>query len=367
MYRGGGETFNLNIASGLQKLGVKVSFVTGKPLFGEVKYPITEFPAEYCSSSYIRDLALPISSMRNIHIPGPDFIIDNLDQIFFCRSCLKLLSKNQDYDILHVNRIGLIKMKTIRDTPIVIRFPGPPLLWQRKLIQRFDAVIASGDSVNFIKENIRNDVIDIPPGIDAEKFKPVNNSIRNEYLIGDADKILLFVGRFVPLKNLPFLIESFKEVIKQTEDVKLMLVGEGALEKRIKKLIENYKLQKSVIFTGKVDNKELAKYYSAADIFVLSSFYESFSFVTIEAMSCQLPIVATNVGYLPKLIKPGENGFLIESGNVQQFKDAIITLLDDESLAKEMGKRNRIKVQEKYDWVQSAKKLKGVYESLMES
>ena len=70
-------------------------------------------------------------------------------------------------------------------------------------------------------------------------------------------------------------------------------------------------------------------------------------------------------GGIPLQVEQGENGFLIESGNVQQFKDAIITLLDDESSAKEMGKRNRIKVKKTYDWVKSAKKLKGVYESFL--
>ena len=127
--------------------------------------------------------------------------------------------------------------------------------------------------------------------------------------------------------------------------------------------VENYKLQKSVIFTGRIDNDKLAKYYSAANIFVMPSVYDNFPNAVLEAMACELPVVAANVGGIPLQVKHNENGFLIESGNVQQFKDAIITLLDDESLSKEMGKRNRIKVKDKYDWVKSAKKLKGVYKS----
>ena len=360
MFRGGGEVVNLNFAKELEKLSVNISFISTDPLFRKIKYPITEFQADYCRYPYLRDISQKIS------MPLVGGLLAMLDLKMFYWSCSRLLRDQNDYDILHVNGlVGIIKAIKNRTTPIVIRFPGPPSLRDNDLIRQFDAVVVNGDAFLQIKKKIRGDVYDIPPGIDAEKFKLINNNIRSEYSIENDDKILLFVGRFAPLKNLPFLIEGFKEVLKQRDNIKLMLVGEGPLENRIKKLVKNYKLQKSVIFTGRIDNKELAKHYSAADIFVMPSVYDNFPNAVLEAMACELPVVATNVGGIPMQVEHGENGFLIESSNVQQFKDAIITLLDDESLAKEMGKRNRKEVKEKYNWMKSAKKLKGVYESIL--
>jgi glycosyltransferase involved in cell wall biosynthesis len=360
MFRGGGEEVNLNFAKELKKLGVKISFISTDPLFRKIKYPITEFWADYCTYPYMRDLS------QKVPIPLVGGVLAMLDLKMFYWSCSRLLRDRHDYDILHVNGlVGIIKAIKNRTVPIVIRFPGPPSIRYRSLIKQFDAVVANGDAFLQIKNDFRDDVYDIPPGIDAEKFKLMNSNIRNEYSIDDSDKIILFVGRFAPLKNLPFLIEACKEIFKQREDVKLMLVGEGPLEKRIKKLVKNYKLQNSVIFTGRIDNDELAKYYSAANIFVMPSVYDNFPNAVLEAMACELPVVATNVGGIPMQVEQGENGFLIESGNVQQFKYSILTLSDDEYLAKEMGKRNRIKVKEKYNWEKSAKKLKDVYESIL--
>ena len=184
-------------------------------------------------------------------------------------------------------------------------------------------------------------------------------------MISDNEKLLLFIARLVPLKNLLFLIRTLAEVVKERENVKLLIVGEGPLEKQTQAWVKKLKVEEHVIFAGRVQNEQLPQYYSAADIFVMSSTYENFPNAILEAMSCELPVVATKVGGIPMQIKEGINGFLVESGNVEQFKKKLIFLLDNEFLAKEIGERNRQEVKEKYSWLESAKKLKAIYDSLL--
>jgi len=365
MFRGGGEQFDLNIARELQKLGCEVSFVVGRSLFRKVKHPLTEFPADYLSSPYLRGLSQKLEVM-----PFPlrqiGYRLYNFDTSGFSEKAIRFLAKRNDYEIVQSCGLSsIIKLKKIKKVPVVISLPGPPPIRDKKLLQQADAVIANGGFVSEVRKNFRKDATCILPGVDPNLFKPVKNDIREKYLVRNNEKLLLFVGRLVPLKNLVFLIKALAQVVWERKRVKLLIVGEGPLEKQALLWVRKLKVEGHVIFTGRVPNEELPQYYSAADIFVISSYYESFSIVISEAMSCELPIVATRVGGIPMQIRDGENGFLVESGDIKQFKKAIITILDNESLAKEMGERNRELVKKKYSWTTSAQKLKEVYESIL--
>jgi len=365
MLRGGGEQFDLNIARELQRLGCKVSFVVGRPLFRKVKYSVKEFPTEYLASPYLRDFSQKLEMM-----PFPlrqiGYRLYNFDSRAFSKKAISFLVKKNDCDILQASGLSFItELKKRKKIPVVLCFPGPPWIGHKELIQRADVIVANGESINEITKNFRKDAISILPGVDHNLFKPVKNNIREKYSINNNEKLLLFTGRLVPLKNLPFLIRTLAEVVTERENVKLLIVGEGPLEKQTRAWVRKLKVEGRAIFTGRVRNEELPQYYSVADIFVMSSTYENFPNAILEAMSCELPIVATRVGGILMEIKDGVNGFLVESGNVEQFKKKIIFLLDNKSLAEEIGKRNRQEVKEKYSWLESAKKLNAVYDSLL--
>jgi len=364
MYRGGGEQFALNIARELQRIGCEVSFVVGKPLFHRVRYRVNEFPADYLASPYLRDLSQRLEIM-----PFPlrqiGYRLFHFDLGAFSKKVMELLKKQDSYDIIQTCGLPGLAHEIVKNLkiPVVVRFPGPPDKRQKAEIEKCSAVIANGDAVNRLKNMASRNLFDIPPGVDSNIFKPMANKVREKYNFHDK-KLLLFVGRFVPLKNLPFLLKTFAKIAKEDSGVRLMMVGEGPLDGKIRRLSRKLKVSERVIFTGKITNEELPQYYSAADIFVMPSVYDNFPNSILEAMSCELSIVATNVGGILMQVKHGENGFLVESGNINQFKEAVITLLDNSSLSMEMGKRNRELVKKKYSWSTSAKKLKEVYESI---
>lgn len=367
LYRGGGEYFDLNMAYALQELGCKISFITGKPLYNHPRMPIRNFDTAYISSPYLRYLMYKTNDSKWPLLRGAGGMIGGiLDAKFFEKGVLYKLAEQKHYDIIQIcghPTIGL-HIKEKLKIPVVVRFPGPPGIEEIKAAKECSAIIANGDTADMIRKNFRVNAFSISPGVNTDLFKPVKNNIREKYNI-NGNKILLFVGRFVPLKNLEFLIETFKEVVEEKKDTVLMLVGGGSLENRIKKKVKDYNLMRKVIFTGEIPQKDLPNYYSASYIFLMPSSYENFSNAILEAMACKLPVIATNIGGNSKQIKDGENGFLVSNNNILQFKEAIIKLLNNEVMAGEMGKRNREIVKQNYNWQESATKLKLVYESLL--
>jgi len=177
--------------------------------------------------------------------------------------------------------------------------------------------------------------------------------------------VLISVGRLISGKGFEFLIDGFNEVIKGVQNLKLIIVGDGALKSKLEKKVAKFEIQDKVIFAGRINHKELPKYYSAADIFLLLSSYENFSNAVLEAMSCELPIITTNVGGFPLQVRDGINGFLVNYGDLESLKEKIIYLAKNPNIRERMGKLNRQEVIEKYSWEETAKKVMSLYEKVM--
>lgn len=145
----------------------------------------------------------------------------------------------------------------------------------------------------------------IPNGIEVEEFRydeQVRVWMRKKYGIKD-ELVILNIGRLSYAKNQIFLVEVFKEVLKIKQDSKLIIVGEGELEKKIRLLIKQYKLQEKVIMVGAVS--KVMPYYSMADVFLFPSLYEGLGMVLLEAQVNGLPVVASNT--VPEEVKQTEN------------------------------------------------------------
>ncbi|MFX0141651.1 MAG: glycosyltransferase family 4 protein [Candidatus Hodarchaeota archaeon] len=382
MFRGGGEHWALNIACGLKDLNCDVNFLTGRPLIGKIRYQLEKFETEYVTIPYLRDFAQRVSNKGN----SIKFISSKKRQDFLKRSFnflgnlihqyydnmsqdlvynyLKKHSKDFDAVLLH-SMPGLgSRMVDELNIPTVIMLPGPPNEKYKNEISRFNAVISIGQAIDSISK-IRPDAVNILPGVDIDLFKPIESNIREIYNIDQNDKVLIFVGRFVPIKNLPFLIDAINQVVTIDNKIKLLFVGEGPLEEYLKMKVNQYGINQNVIFTGKIEYNDLAKYYSAADIFVITSTYDNYPLVVLEAMSCQLPVIGANVGGIPQQIQHGFNGLLFEKNNQQQLEEAILTLINDKQRCIQMGKINRKKVLQGFSWQERAKKVKQIFENII--
>lgn len=168
------------------------------------------------------------------------------------------------------------------------------------------------------------------PIINDDLLKGKNEALKNEAFVS-GKPIILAVGRLIPLKDYPTLIEAFQKVRKNINCI-LYILGKGQLEDSLKEKVVTLGLEKEVIFGGFDSNP--FKYMKNASVFVLSSRHEGMPGVLIQAMACGVPVIATDCPTGPsELISDGENGFLVPIGNVNQIALRMEQLLVQPDLA----------------------------------
>jgi len=154
----------------------------------------------------------------------------------------------------------------------------------------------------------------VPCGVNLEQFKPVSKEKARQYSGLDNDKIILFVGRIDPLKGIDKLIKSML-YLRNVTGLRLVVIGGGEDSQheieQLQKLVCELNIQDSVTFLGLIKHDQLPHFYSAADVCVVPSYYESFGLVALESLACGTPIVATDVGNLKSIIRQGETGYVV--------------------------------------------------------
>ena len=213
-----------------------------------------------------------------------------------------------------------------------------------------------------------NKIVVVKPGIDLEIFYPSDSDVaKGELNIPNDSKMILFVGRIDPIKGLEVLVEALSSIAIQ-EDVLLCIVG-GAEEgdqylRSIKSLVHETGLIGKVMFAGPIAHDELRTYYSAADVFVLPSHYESLGLVAIEAMACRTPVVASRVGGIPSIVDHGSTGYLIPWRCPEAFAAQIEVLLQNEDLNDFMSEQ-ALKKAGSLSWDSTAKRVSNYYREII--
>jgi glycosyltransferase involved in cell wall biosynthesis len=365
MMRGGGETRDLAFATHLRALGCDVTLVSIDPVLGRVRHPIEGMPVRLLRAPYFRDLVYRLMVFPKTGRPAT-FLL-NQDVKRFSRRVIDLVS-DPEYPVDVLQAAGLypvVGVKQRRPIPVIIRNQGGlPATWMRPYVPLADAIIGDGwDALNF-EQALGRELIEVPGGVDAELFRPVPPD--GELTASLAGKrMLLYVGRFVPLKNLPLLIEAFGLVRRARADVALVLAGEGSLEGQIRDKVGRLGLAADVTFLGHRPQTRLPSLYAASDIVLLSSSFDNSPNCVLEANACERPVVATRVGGVPRYLTDGENGLLAEGGDVDGFARAVLDLLDRPERRRQMGEAGRRRVLERHSWRRSAETLLALYERLL--
>lgn len=211
----------------------------------------------------------------------------------------------------------------------------------KKLYRYADAYIAQS-------QGMRRDMIN-SMGIKPEKITVIYNPAINLHLITEEQKNdgkenweikgkkkLLFVGSLKDQKNLPFMLESVLNLSKLRQDFHLMIVGGGSRLEALKNMVDSMKITDYVSFKGHCENP--GKFYQDADLFLLTSLYEGFPNVLIEAMSFGVPVVSINCESGPAdILEEGVNGYLVDHYDPEMFATMIGRALDREWNKKEIS------------------------------
>jgi glycosyltransferase involved in cell wall biosynthesis len=162
------------------------------------------------------------------------------------------------------------------------------------------------------------------------------------------ENFILFVGVLSPLKNVDGLIESFTKITKDFPGFKLVIVGEGKERERLQFLVWNLGIEHKTKFQGKLSLKETKDLMKRCYCLVLPSFSEGLGRVLMEAMALGKPVIGSNVGGIPDLIKDNKNGFLIQPDTIFELVEKLRILLGNRELAIKMGKEGRAFVQKNF-------------------
>jgi D-inositol-3-phosphate glycosyltransferase len=201
----------------------------------------------------------------------------------------------------------------------------------------------------------------VPCGVNLGLFRPVAKpAARRRIGVALQDRLVLYVGRFAPEKGLNRLLTAVA-CLKHYPRLRVMIVGgdgEGdPAHRRMRQLCRAAGIDERVTFAGRIDQTVLPQYYSAADLLVLPSVYESFGMVALEALACGTPVVATRVGATDDLIRQEAAGRLVKGDSARALADAIAEVLSQNEQHPEMVRRSVWR----YDWSRVAEGVLAVY------
>ena len=367
--KGGMETSVINLSGGLEKAGHEVFIFAPKyPNYKDEEKNIFRYKSiRFNYGGYFYVIPVPLGSK------------------------MKEIVKELKLDIIHSHQpysLGSEALKFSKELNIPLVFtyhikyedyshyiPLVPSSIAKKYIRKItvgysnkcDVVISPSTAIKKLLEDhgIKVLVKIIPSGINIGNFQSnicKNMEIRKKYQIKQDEIMLITACRLTKEKNLEFLIKSFAKMTQKNQNIKFMIVGDGAVKKDLEKMTEDLEIKDKIIFTGLVDRTEIVGLYQASDIFVFASKTETQGLVAVEAMAAGSPVVAVRASGIEDIVKDGEDGFLT-SESEDEFAEKVLQIAENDALRKSMlgkAKENSRKF-EIAPWVE---KIVELYKSL---
>jgi len=349
---------------------------------------------------------------RVVHVPsGPEVPLPKQELAAYLPAFVEGIknfaeSKNIHYDLIHshywMSGVAAADLRISWQVPVIHMFHTLGLMknrvaqspneiegeyrlqGERKVLEIADRVVAATPAelaqLQFLYQADTRRVVIVPPGVDTCRFYPIPADEAREFIgVPLCGRMILFVGRIEPLKGLEVLFQAISMMRKRgdliDESFCLIVIGGepdvssetmSAEMARLQALRDQSGLQDLITFLGKRDQETLPYYYSAAEVVVVPSFYESFGMVALEAMACGTPVVASQVGGLAFLIQDGVTGYTVPVEDPQALSDRLVTLLQDGQIRQQMGQRAAV-VARKYAWKNIAEQLVVVYRDVLKS
>ena len=345
---GGAEVFSLRLANGLMDRGYRPIIFAAhlgwkRPFLeftktGEKEIPILRLPSPRIwllgSFIYIVFVALYLAVYYNhvkvIHINSINrvatlvgFISQGLKKKVVCRSIggdVQLLRKFQ------IKKYNVVKLH----------------IWA--LNKSSWVVSQSNDSTKIMRQLgiNRSKIVQIPNGVDIQRYKPYQwnkNLLRSKLGLSEYRKIICCVNRLHPEKRVDIVVVAFSQLLSKCPDIGLLIIGDGRERNNLQQLVDNLGIRKNVRFEGFVDDP--LEYLQASDVYARASDIENFSNAMLEAMACELSVVATAVEGHKECIQQGMNGFLVPPSSPTDMALALLDIIKDDYLGTRMGTNAR--------------------------
>jgi phosphatidylinositol alpha-1,6-mannosyltransferase len=202
-------------------------------------------------------------------------------------------------------------------------------------------------------------------GTDANFFAPKDTKTLAEQLGVENKKVIFSLCRLVPRKGMDSVLRALKKIIYENPDVIYLVGGSGPDANRLKELRDRLGLQEHARFMGRLPEDELPHYYSLADVFVMPAKndppdVEGFGIVFLEANACETPVIGSRTGGIPDAIVEDKTGLLVDEDNIEELTAAILKVITNSELARQMGKAGRKRILSEINWDTSAQQILAV-------
>jgi len=296
--------------------------------------------------------------------------------------------KNNHFDILHTHGgiAGLYGRWAAHKcaVPIIVHtlhgihylhYRNIILKYVYMLLERFfsrftDAVIFVSDSDRKTAERLGlvplNKMVVVKNGIDFSEFKTeVTAAMEKEDVgLGISRPVVGTVARLHRQKGIPYFLKSAQKICKAFTEAKIVIVGSGPLQKRLKRMAQNLSLEDSISFLG--EREDGPQLISLFDVFVLPSLWEGLPYVLMEAAALAKPVVATDIDGVRELVKNMETGILVPPGDPESLASAVIYLLQNKEVALKFGENFRKEISSRYTLSRMADETENLYLRLYE-
>jgi rhamnosyl/mannosyltransferase len=291
--------------------------------------------------------------------------------------------REEKADIIHFHHpfpLGELSVRAIRFQPrLVVTWHSDVVrqIWFRRFynllygnyLKQVDRILVT--SPNYLEyskilQTVRHKCRIVPLGIDTRLFAitPQIQAQAEEIRSRHGEPLLLFVGRLVPYKGLPVLLEA----VFQIPEVRLIIVGDGPKKAHLEAIIQHCELQDRVTIRSGITDENLAAYYHACDIFVLpsSQVNETFGLVQVEAMASRKPVISTNLPTgVPFVNEHGKSGLVVRPSDSDALRNAIRQLLESAPMRREFGEYGYHRAHSLFDIAISARQITDCYRELL--
>ncbi|HZS94018.1 MAG TPA: glycosyltransferase family 4 protein [Chloroflexota bacterium] len=327
--------------------------------------PIAVVPAEGVAAQRCRTMDIPVHV-----VPMPTLRRPGLTLIQSVVALSRLMAKTHAF-VVHANG-----SRAMVYAGLAAKWAGRPVVWHvrvadsegwldRVLFRLADRVVVNSHAVGrrFSWADPRK-VRCIHNGVDTVRFapRPVSKDLRKRLGFAEGEPVVASVGRLVPYKGYGDFLDAAALVQRVRPDTRWMLVGDGTIRNELEAQSRQLGLGSCVSFTGWLD--DVRDVLALCDVFVLPSRSEHFGRVLIEAMAMGKPVVATDGGGVPEIVRHGETGLLVPSNQPASLAQAILTLLDDPVYATSLGAAGRARVEREFSLSRHVAEVERLYSEL---
>jgi glycosyltransferase involved in cell wall biosynthesis len=369
-FGGGGELIIKEIGRRLKEIGHEIFLLTSSELPDSSNLSSSDGVQTYYIPNFLKFL-YGNEKLR--------FLISRYSFYLLSPPYITKFAKELDVDVLHDYASPIPSMATLighqLEIPTVLTIHEvllkkafkfyDPITALGKLLGDYSLKALSPDHIITVSEFTRSRLLRL--GIDAEKISVIANGVNfqtfhpSDNFEKKDDPCVVSVNRLVPQKRVSHIVMAAKKVVEEIPSANFYIIGRGKLENKLRSIVTQMRLNKNVHILGFLSQNDMIRHLQQADVFASASMQEGFGLAAAEAMACGTPVISYDVPALNEIIDNGENGVLVEDGNIRKLSQAIIMFLRDRELAKEYGIAAAQKVEEKYDWNKTIDQLMGVY------